>query len=91
MAALDVDEPQCLVDFFEDPNGYRWHMRLLLIQGGSNSSRWIWATPDLEVQVGDLSDHRIVALSKGQPLPPDKIQETYGFDPLTPEALNQLR
>eukprot|EP00971_Amphidinium_carterae_P052221 1027986-Amphidinium_carterae.3 len=66
-------------------------MRVLLIQGGTNSSRWIWATPDLEVQVGDLSDHRIVALSRGQPLPADKIQETYGFDPLSAAELSQLR
>eukprot|EP00971_Amphidinium_carterae_P337711 6474657-Amphidinium_carterae.1 len=91
MTALEIDEAQCLVDFFGDPNGYRWHMRVLLIQGGTNSSRWIWATPDLEVQVGDLADHRIVALSKGQPLPQDKIHETYGFDPLTEDEMNRLR
>ena len=57
---LDVPEVQVLVDFFGDADGLFWHHRLLLQQGPD--SRWIWATPDLDVKHGLLSRHRVMPL-----------------------------
>ena len=76
---LDVPEVQVLVDFFGDADGLFWHHRLLLQQGPD--SRWIWATPDLDVQHGLLSRHRVVPLRRNMEFPADKVAETYAFDP----------
>ena len=54
MPALDIEQRQILVDYFDDPNGLRWHHRILAVPLGG--SRWIWITPDLGVQA---AQHRI--------------------------------
>ena len=53
MSALDIPEKQVAIDFFDNPNGFRWHARVLLIRLGLG--KWILATPDLEVQFKDLA------------------------------------
>ena len=86
--SLDVPEQQIAVDFFDDDE-FAWHMRLLLITGGNG--KWIWATPDLEVQYGDLSNHRVVPLSRASPYP-NRIQGSlYAFDPISASELDTLR
>eukprot|EP00959_Pyramimonas_sp_CCMP1952_P266274 5566918-Pyramimonas_sp.AAC.1 len=44
--SLDVAERQCLIDFFEDENGFHWHHRLLL-KPTPVPGRWIICAPDL--------------------------------------------
>ena len=64
-------------------------MRLLMIPAGSG--RWVWCTPDLEVQMGDLAVHRVVPLTRAAPLPVAVRGFRYQFDPLTPAEILQIR
>lgn len=88
MTSLDVPERQVAIDFFDDPH-FRWHVRLLMINCGGG--KWIWATPDLEVQYGDLTAHRIVAIPRDSPFPTRLHGELYAFDPLADVQLEQIR
>jgi len=87
---LDVVEPQVLIDFWDDAAGYYWHHRLLLRKG--SDSRWIVATPDLEVQHEDLGTHRVIPLARDAKFPADKASATYAFDSnISAPELAQLR
>eukprot|EP00974_Lingulodinium_polyedra_P031800 3063584-Lingulodinium_polyedra.AAC.1 len=59
---FDVPESQVCLDFFEDP-GSSWHHRVLLVPGNA-AGEWVVATPDGEIQVARLGDHRVVALQR---------------------------
>eukprot|EP00974_Lingulodinium_polyedra_P049508 4759299-Lingulodinium_polyedra.AAC.1 len=68
VAALDVESTQVAIDFFQDPDGFIWHHRLLLVKLG-DGARWAAATPTLEVEMCDLSNHRVVPLARAAPVP----------------------
>lgn len=89
MTALDIDQSQVLIDFFSDPNGLRWHHRVLFHKGERGS--WVVGTPDLEVEQTDLGSHKIRPLRRGAALPPQYSCEVYVFDQLTEEELRALR
>ncbi|CAK0888003.1 unnamed protein product, partial [Prorocentrum cordatum] len=86
----DVPERQILVDFFDDPNGFRWHMRLLVL-ATPNPGQWICSTPDLSIQFIDVTTHRVIPLTRDSEFPRRVRGEVYAFDPLTPEELQQVR
>ena len=73
--SLDIAHRQCLIDFFNDPNQLRWHARVLVHQSPNGDGRWVGFTPDLEAQVVDLSDHRVTALGRNEPLPAVKLHD----------------
>ena len=83
--SLDVAERQCLLDFFNDANGFNWHHRLLL-RPTPAPGRWIICTPDLSAQVAGLNAHRIVALERDSATPaqvaPQRLHSSpQGHDP----------
>ena len=67
---LDVKEPQVLLNVPDDPDGYPWHYRLLVLQ--IKGGRWVSLDPELELSVVDLdfADYilldRIAFFSPGQ-------------------------
>lgn len=69
---------QCLVDYFEDGDGYFWHHRCLLISDGSG--RWVGCTPDFEYMIIDLSEHRVVLLERKQIVPDRYHGQLYMFN-----------
>ena len=79
MPTLDIPERQLLVDFFNGPNGFRWHHRVLLLH--VRDTTWVVCTPDLSVQGLDVATHRLVMLSRNSPFPADRVAETYACDP----------
>lgn len=85
MSALEVDQAQCLVDFYDDDTP--WHHRVLLVRG--EQQRCIWLTPDGEVQAADLSTHRVIHLCAGVPLSrrAASTRAVYSFDPISPGDL----
>ena len=88
--SLDVPERQCLIDFFDDPNGFLWHHRLLL-KPTPVPGRWVVSTPDHSVEVCDLNAHRVVALERNAPIPPNRAGQSYVFDPVSAQELEGLR
>ena len=64
MPALDIGLKQVFIDLFDDDD-YWWHHRILTIPSGHDDGVWIAVTPDLEVQIFKLADHRVVALARG--------------------------
>ena len=85
---LDVPFRQCLVQYPNDQDGLIWHHRLLLARGPD--MQWIWATPTLSVQRGDLSKTQVFPLRRAAPFPRDLAAETFAFDPLNGEELEAL-
>ena len=86
--SLDIPETQVAVDFFDDDE-FQWHMRILIVN--CTAGRWIWATPDLEVQHADLGGHRVVPVPRAAPYPARLAGQLYAFDPLQPGQMEQLR
>ena len=77
---FDTDLRQCLIDYFEDEDGLHWHHRLLLVRVSGSS--WIAATPDHDVALLNLSNHRVIPLARNTPFPAQHVGETYAFDQL---------
>ena len=87
--SLDIPERQIAIDHWDDEPGFYWHHRVLLI--GAGSGKWIWATPDLEVQFHDLSTHQVVPIPRNSMFPERVTGHLYAFDALTREELDTLR
>jgi hypothetical protein len=87
MASLDIREPQILV-FFE-PDQVQWHHRVLLRR--LHDAVWVLATPELEVQVEDLSRLRIATLPPAANIPAQLDRENvHLFAALTDQQLQDL-
>ena len=85
--SLDVEERQILVRYEGD--AIPWRHRVLLVQ--IDGAKWIWGTPDLEVQSSDLAGLTIRALARASPFPND-CAPVYAFDnPIDGRDLNALR
>lgn len=59
----------------------RWHHRIMMVQ--LEGPRWVWITPDLDVEVGDMSHQTIRTLARSalyHDLGTDIECEAYGFD-----------
>ena len=85
--SLDIPERQLLVYYEDDP--IPWHHRVLLIK--ITGSTYTWGTPDLEVQVQDVSQLfiRPIARNSAYPVVDGAI---YGFERDFPEdQLSNLR
>ena len=76
---LDIIERQVLVDFWDDENDFFWHHRILLL-ASSAPGKWLVGTPGLEVQYTDLSEHRVVPLTRADEFPADYRGYIYAFD-----------
>jgi hypothetical protein len=88
--SLDIPYRQCLIDFFDDEGGFRWHMRVLIFASNASDGRWVGITPDHEVQVIDLSKHRVIPLARSADLPAEQVRETYAFDEFEDGELDDL-
>ena len=86
LRTLDTDLTQVLIDFFEDD--FNWHHRVLLIQVAG--TRWVVATPDLDVEVTDLSTHRVLPLQRASAFPARVAGNVYVFDPFEDDTEDDL-
>ena len=77
---LNIPDPQVLIHHPGDANGYFHHHRLLLHKIGGG--QWVALTPDLDLEVQDLSSTRHRVLARHAPLPADIAAECYIFDEL---------
>ena len=84
--SLDVGVPQIIVNYPD--NRLPWHHRILLVDLGGG--KWIWATPDRSVQVGDLTSLSFKTVVRNADFPP-VTGNIYGFDPLTDQEILQLK
>ena len=91
MTAPNFSFRQVLVDFFDDPN-YHWHGRVLLLPSPNGDGRWIGCSPDLELEVLNLAEHRVLPVSRGQPYPQRAVGGgIYGFDDLDDADFDQVQ
>lgn len=87
--SLDVPEPQILLNFPGDPNGYFHHHRLLLKR--LSPGRWITLTPDYDMETIDLNVRQHLVLGRRTPFPGHLLQEIYAFDPISRADLEAYR
>eukprot|EP00971_Amphidinium_carterae_P104106 2061796-Amphidinium_carterae.1 len=76
MVSLDIDEPQVLLRFADDP--VEWHHRVLIRR--LRDAVWVVLTPDGELQVENLADYQLLALERGQPVPALAAGNCYLFE-----------
>ncbi|CAK0814522.1 unnamed protein product, partial [Prorocentrum cordatum] len=77
-----------LIDFFDDPNGFFWHHRLLLQTDGKGM--WTAVTPTGSVQVLNLGLHRALPLDRNEIIPAPYRDECFIFDPITAAELAEF-
>ena len=89
--SLDIEEAQVAIDFFDDEDGFFWHHRLLLQR--LDGARWVVATPTLDIETVDLSQHRVVPIGRNVASFPDRIaDELFAFDAeIDPNDLARIR
>lgn len=87
---LDIPDPQVLLHFPQDPDGFYFHRRVLLTRAGGGGT-WVTLTPDLELAVHDLTQvrHRVVA--RAEKLAPDVAEQCYIFDPISRSEMEEHR
>ncbi|CAK0795784.1 unnamed protein product, partial [Prorocentrum cordatum] len=67
------------IDFFDDPNGFKFHVRALLVPAGASS--WIWATLDHGEQFGDFTTHLVAPPRRNAPFLRRPAGQLRAFDP----------
>ena len=87
--SLDVGNPQVAIDYPDDPH-FRWHHRLLLNRVG-DGTKWVVSTPDYNVEVLDLANHRVVTLPRGCQVPARVRGNIYMFRDLSEDQLLSLQ
>lgn len=86
---LDVPDPQILVHFPADRDGFHHHHRLLLVK--LSPGRWVASSPDLELEVLDLTGRQYRPLLRRSTFPADIQDAIYAFDPINRVDLERLR
>lgn len=87
--SLNVADPQVLVHFPNDANGFVYHHRLLLHKIGNG--RWVTLTPDLELEVHDLVSTRHIVLGRHAAFPAHIADSCYVFDDISKNELERQR
>jgi hypothetical protein len=82
---LDVAERQVLINYVND--AVPWHLRVLNIK--LDGTRWIWTTPDLACQVGDVANFRIRPIARNVEIPRE-CRPAYVFDPTSAVELAEI-
>ena len=86
---LDVKEPQILLHLPDDPDGYPWHHRLLVLQ--IKGGRWVSLDPELELQTVDLDAADYVLLDRNADFPQEKYNDVFAFEPLPQSEVGGFR
>jgi hypothetical protein len=78
---LDISEPQVLVNYPADADGFLWHHCVLLhrVKAGT----WVCLTPTLELQIHNLPVTEHVVLARAARFPADKAREVFCHDPIS--------
>ena len=84
----DVEEHQIAVEYPNDPN-YVWHQRFLVHR--LDDQRWIGFSADLESEVIDVSQARVLPLPRGGVVPARIRGQLYFVDGLTDAELDGAR
>ena len=87
--SLNIPEPQVLVHYPNDTDGFTHHHRVLLHKIGGG--RWVALTPDLELQVHDLSTQSHLVLGRHSVFPPHIADACYVFDEITKNELERQK
>ena len=91
--ALKAVKTQVCVGAVDDQHGNDWY-HLALIQRLSEQGEWIACNGDLEVEVVDVNDSRVMPLTRNQPVSARCRKGLYGSDRnalSTSEAIEKVR
>jgi hypothetical protein len=81
MRTLDIAEPQVLVNYPNDADGFVWHHRILLYR--VKAGTWVTLTPTLELQTHNLLTTPHVVLARASRFPAAYADEVFCHDPLS--------
>eukprot|EP00435_Cladocopium_sp_Y103_P008686 s1575_g2.t1 len=87
--SLNIAEPQVLLHYPNDGGGFYHHHRVLLHKIGNG--QWVVLTPDLDLEVVNLANHRHRVWGRHAPLPDDIADESYIFDELSRAELERQK
>ena len=86
---MDVAEPQVIVEYPNDTDGYFWHHRVLLQRVAAGV--WVCLTPDHELKRYDLNVHEHMILGRNTSFPAGQAPYVYAHDPLSRAALSSFQ
>lgn len=86
---LDVAELQVIVEFPEDEDGFYWHHRLALQR--LSAGRWVMLTPDMELEVVDLTSQSYKLLLRGGRFPAPQAPYVYAFVPISDTEIAKMK
>ncbi|CAK0806201.1 unnamed protein product [Prorocentrum cordatum] len=86
---VDIADPQILVRYENDPNGFYWHHKVLLFR--VDGDIWIALTPDLALVRVKLLNVQHEVLERRAPFPPHLANQVYAHDPIAGAALAGYR
>lgn len=78
---LDINEPQVLVHYPNDDDGFYWHHRVLLhrVKAGT----WVCLTPTMGLQIHNLLAVNHIVLVRAARFPAEQADEVFAFDPVS--------
>jgi hypothetical protein len=83
---LDIPEPQVIVEYEEDEDGFYWHHRVLLKRIGG--PKWVALTPDQDLETIDLNEMHHIVLERNADFPRAQRPYVYCFDDLSRSTLD---
>ena len=86
---LDISDPQVLVNYPLDPNGFTQHHRILLHKLAPG--RWVVLTPDYDIQIADLNALQHTVLGRREPFPDHLVPVIYASDEIPRNELERFR
>ena len=75
---LDIPEPQVIIEYEEDEDGFYWHHRVLLKR--ISGPKWVALTPDQDLETVDLSEMHHIVLERNADFPRAQRPFVYCFD-----------
>ncbi|CAE8674891.1 unnamed protein product [Polarella glacialis] len=87
--SLDLAEPQILVEFPADPDGFFWHHRILLKRIAGPT--WLALTPDHDICRHNLETSRHLVLARAAQFPAAQRAFVYAFDPIDRATLEGFK
>ncbi|CAE8600432.1 unnamed protein product, partial [Polarella glacialis] len=87
--SLDLAEPQILVEFPADPDGFFWRHRILLKRIAGPT--WLALTPDHDICRRNLETSRHLVLERAAQFPAAQRAFVYAFDPIDRATLEGFK
>ena len=86
---VDVSDPQVIIEYPDDDEGFYWHHRILIRRVAG--PRWVGLTPDFDLENIDLSTRNHKIVERGGAFPQAQRPYVYAFDPVSQARVDSFK